>query len=191
MLKTNYELPIEIRKALPDAAATILRKSINQYMGEGFEFDKAVEMAWDMVKLNWERTQDGWVRKRHEVQITKIDEDRRLVFGWISVIEYDDQPVVDSQGDVILSEDLEKAAYAFVKSNGVAGDNHERVGVGQLVESIVFTKEKQIALGIDLGCVGWFGGFYISDDDVWNKVKKGEYLAFSIGGIGTREEIEI
>jgi len=123
-------------------------------------------------------------------EVRKVDEEQRLVFGWFSVVEKDGKPVVDREGDVILAEDLEKAAYGFVLKARVAGESHVRVGVGDLVESIMFTKEKQEALGIDLGMVGWWGGFKVSDEEVWKAVRSGEYPMFSIGGTGNRVPME-
>lgn len=122
-------------------------------------------------------------------KIKKIDEEKRLAFGWFSIIEEAGEAVVDSEGDVIKAQDLEDAAYDFVLNARIAGENHLRKGVGHLVESMVFTKEKQETLGIDLGFIGWWGGFFISDDEVWKAVKSGEFEAFSIGGSGEREEI--
>ena len=121
----------------------------------------------------------------------KIDEDERLVFGWFSVVEQGGELVKDTQGEYIEPRELEKAAYDYVLDARLAGEGHVRKGVGQLVESIVFTMEKQEALGIDLGCIGWWGGFHIDDDSVWDKIKKGEYPMFSIGGTGTRVPKEV
>lgn len=125
------------------------------------------------------------------MEIKKIDEDERMVFGWFSVVEKDGQLIKDTQDDYIEPMELEKAAYNYVLDARIAGDSHVRKGVGQLVESIVFTKEKQEALGIDLGCVGWWGGFHIDDDSVWDKIKKGEYPMFSLGGTGKRIPKEV
>lgn len=121
--------------------------------------------------------------------IEKVDDDERMVFGWFSVIEEGGECVVDKQGDIITEDDIEKAAYDFVLNARIAGDMHIRKGVGQLVESMVFTKAKQEALGIDLKKVGWWGGFYISDDTVWKSIKNGDMPMFSIGGRGTREDL--
>lgn len=120
--------------------------------------------------------------------IQKIDEDKRQVFGWFSVIEEMGKDVEDREGDIIKVEELEKAAYDFVVNARKAGEMHKVVQVGQLIESMVFTKDKQEALGIDLGKVGWWGGFQITDSEVWSKVKDGTYTAFSIGGSGRRTD---
>ena len=72
------------------------------------------------------------------------------------------------------------------------GEMHERGGCAVLIESMVFTKEKQAALGLPEGTVpeGWWIGFYVTDDDVWEKVKSGEYPMFSIEGEAIREPVE-
>jgi len=124
-----------------------------------------------------------------DAKIQKLDEERQLCFGWFSVVEDSNGVVEDHEGDIIKSEDLEEAAYQFVIDARIAGENHLRKGVGVLVESMMFTKEKQEMLGIDLQKVGWWGGFKITDEDVWAKVKSGEFQSFSIGGRGDREEI--
>ncbi len=121
-------------------------------------------------------------------KIEKIDEDKRQVFGWFSVIEENGTEVQDREGDIIQVEELEKAAYNFVVNARKAGEMHKVVEVGQLIESMVFSKDKQEALGIDLGKVGWWGGFQITDNEVWSKIKDGTYSAFSIGGSGRRTD---
>jgi hypothetical protein len=121
--------------------------------------------------------------------IVKINKDERLVFGWASVVEENGKLVKDTQGDVIPPEVLEKAAYNYVISARMAGERHAKMGVGTLVESMMFTKEKQDALGIDLGKVGWFIGFKMFDDKVWKEIKAGKYPAFSIGGWGKGQPV--
>lgn len=65
---------------------------------------------------------------------------------------------------------------------------HERGGVAVLVESVVFTEEKMRAMGIPAGTVpvGWWIGFRVLDEEVWEKVKDGTYLMFSIEGEAER-----
>ena len=63
---------------------------------------------------------------------------------------------------------------------------------GKLVESCVFTAEKQRAMGLPEGIlpVGWWIGFKIEDDEAWEKVKNGTYRMFSIEGKAFREPVE-
>lgn len=132
--------------------------------------------------------------------IAKIDAPERNVFGFFSVVEIDGEAVVDKQDDIIEADVLEKAAYGFVLDARIAGEAHDRLGVGKLIESVVFTKEKQEAIvkslseqgieaALDLGSIGWWGGFHITDDDVWKSIENGKYTAFSIGGTATSEPV--
>lgn len=116
--------------------------------------------------------------------------DKQQVFGWFSVVEKDGEPVTDRQGDMMDEDEMERMSYQYVMESRTAGEMHKRKGVGTLIESMAFTKEKQVALGIDLGKVGWWAGFHISDDDVWKSIKSGEYTAFSIHGKGHRRKLE-
>jgi hypothetical protein len=130
---------------------------------------------------------------KHGVIISKSGDDKRQAFGWANVsVRADGEVIEDWQEDIIDIAELEQAAYSFVLNSGDAGEMHERTGVGRVIESIVFTKEKAAALGIPLGVLpeGWWIGFQITDDDVWAKIKDGTYSMFSIGGNAVREEIK-
>lgn len=121
-------------------------------------------------------------------QIHKADDDKRLVYAWASVVTKGGEPVVDLQGDIISIGELEKAAHGFMLHSREAGEMHIRkTGVGKIVESVVLSKQLQDALGIDLGQEGWFVVIKIEDDEVWERVKKGELTMLSIGGSGVRE----
>lgn len=103
----------------------------------------------------------------------------------------DGETLVDWSEDIIDPATLENAAYQFVELYREGGEMHERGGCAVLVESVVFTPEKCAALGIPEGTlpVGWFIGFRVTDDDVWGKVKSGEYPMFSIEGTATRVKV--
>ena len=127
-----------------------------------------------------------------KLAVMKSDDDKRLVFGWANVaVRVDGEQIVDWQQDASDVAELENAAYEYVARFGTAGEMHRRGGVGKVIESIVFTKEKAIALGIppDILPEGWWIGFKITDDEVWEKIKNGEYTMFSIEGKAIREPI--
>ena len=124
-------------------------------------------------------------------KIAKSDDEKMLAFGWASVsMRVDGELIEDWQGDIIEPGDLEDAAYEYVRLYGDGGEMHERGGVAELIESVVFTEEKMSAMGIPPGTlpVGWWIGFKVLDRDVWEKVKDGTYLMFSIEGEAEREE---
>jgi 2'-5' RNA ligase/cation transport regulator ChaB len=139
-------------------------------------------------------------------EIIKLDSAQQIVFGWFSVVSIDGRLVEDTQGDIITESRLEKTAYDFVLNARVAGEMHEENertgevrGVGRLIESCVFTREKVKAMvdslkkqgidaTIDLHAVCWWGGMKIDDPQTWRKVVTGELRAWSIGGVGKRQE---
>lgn len=121
--------------------------------------------------------------------ISKIDKDKRQIFGWASVITKDGKPIIDKQGDVILCNELEPAAYDYVLNSRLMGDMHKDIGVGRMIESCVFTKEKQQALGVDLPTEAWWLGFIVDNNGVWKSIKQGERPEFSIGGFALSKDL--
>ncbi len=125
-------------------------------------------------------------------KIEKKNEDKQIAFGWAyQCVTKSGEQLVDHSGDVVDIAEIEKAAYRFVKLYRDGSDNHERGGIGVVIESMVFTKEKAEALGIPTGVMpeGWWVGFEVSDAEVWKKIKSGEYSMFSIEGTASRVEI--
>lgn len=122
--------------------------------------------------------------------IQKSVDEKRLAFGWASVAKDNmGLTVVDSDEDIIEPETLENAAYNFVRFYREGGEMHQRGDCAILIESMVFTPEKTKILGIPDGvlpAVGWWIGFYVTDDEVWEKVKSGQYPMFSIEGKANR-----
>ena len=121
--------------------------------------------------------------------LDKVDKKNKVAYGWAYVAEKGATEVIDHSGDVWPIAELEKTAHQFVVDCRVGKDSHSGEQKATLVESMVFTKELQEALGIDLEKVGWFVGFRIEDDAVLKQIEDGELAMFSIGGTGTREEI--
>ena len=131
-------------------------------------------------------------KPEHRYRLVKSDDEKQLAFGWANVaIRTDGDQSPDLQGDVVDPDVLEDAAYRFVELYRSGGEMHERGGVAVLIESVVFTKEKMWAMGIPEGIVpeGWWIGFHVTDPEVWEKVKNGEYTMFSIEGEAIRREI--
>lgn len=186
---TSYSL---VQKKLDDESDIVFSKAVQEALdtgktqvlafARGFEALRKKGYVYNEVSSKWEKE-----KPKVDFAITKIqktDEDKRLVFGFFNVVEEGGKPVVDHQGHVILEKDLEEAAYHYVKFYRGGDERHDNRTKAVLVESMMFTKEKQDALGIDLGFVGWWGGFHVTDEALWLKIKSGEYQSFSIGGVG-------
>ena len=138
---------------------------------------------------------DGSHILKSTFDIRKSDSDKMQAFGWASVsIDETGEQLEDWQEDMIDPEELEQAAYEFVLHYGDGGEMHEPSGriVAKLIESMVFTVEKQKLLGIPEGTlpIGWWIGFQVTDPEVWEKVKDGTYSMFSIEGKAERVQVE-
>lgn len=118
----------------------------------------------------------------------KLDPAKRLATGWASVAAINGAELVDKQADIIDLPALEDAAHEFMAKRRTAGEMHREMGVGTVVESMVVTEEKMLALGIKSEKTGWAITVKVHSDEVWAKVVSGEYGGFSIAGIGEVEE---
>lgn len=136
-----------------------------------------------------------------KADIAKTDDEERIAFGLFSVMKIGDELVIDGEEDRIETREIEKAAYEYVKESRDAGLNHSETGVGNLVETMVFTKEKVEALKKALTEAGikhtieidgefWWGGHHVTDEKVWKSVKSGDIEAWSIGGSAVRTKAE-
>lgn len=156
------------------------------------EFDE--DEIWAEIRAGAKKEEPA-KKSAEEFEIMKSDDDQRLVFGWASITEDEDgKPLIDMQKDMIDEDDLEQAAYAYVLNFRDTGEEHLEGfrKKGKLVESCVFTNEKQKAMGLKPGTlpVGWWVGFYIEDEDAWRKIKNGTYRMFSIEGKAQRVPVE-
>lgn len=158
-----------------------------------------VTTADGQVLAEWDVTGEAVAKRATSnvrVPIAKTDEDQRLVFGFAKLAEDPDNRgyyLVDSQGDLVSPDEVEKAAYAYVETSRESGAMHEGEVTGPLVESVVFTPEKLEAMGLEPDAIptgAWWTGYRVEDDDAWDGVKKGRYTAFSIEGSAVREEVE-
>jgi len=121
-----------------------------------------------------------------------------LVWGWASMIEKDGHTIRDYQGDQITEAELVKAAHDYITNSRTGGAMHiycegadrQPLKCGEVVESMVFTKDLQKAMGISLPHIGWLIGYKISNPAVRKAVANGQLKAFSIGGAGLRIPIE-
>lgn len=197
---SNADLPKRIREAMPDKAQSIFRNVFNSVIDEeGATEASAFAQAYGALENAGyhQDTEGDWVKKSDDTwslnfDIKKIEDDQQLVFGWLS-IAYDAKgnQVEDADHDIIEEVDLEQAAYNHVLKFRKAGENHQEI-IGDLVESMIFTKEKQQALGIPDGIlpIGWWVGYRLEKKEAWDKVKSGQYDSFSVGGRGRREIVE-
>lgn len=156
------------------AAAKRLIARMAQKLGVANPLEKSIEV----------------VKFRVGGEVVKIDNPRKLIFGWASVAKTGDEWLVDHQGDFMDSTwELEKMAYRHVLHYREGADMHKTRQVARLVESMVFTPEKLEKMGLapDALPLGWWVGYKVDDPNVWER--RDQFTGFSIGGSGTRETV--
>lgn len=122
------------------------------------------------------------IGKAHKPQQFKIqDPDKRIVAGWASV------EIVDKQGDIVPIDVIERAMYDYMARGGDVFYGHNTLKVGKVVRWEVKTLSDGtpgiwIEVQLDRGEVA---------DRVWQAIKDGRLLGFSIGGVGTEEKKKI
>lgn len=122
------------------------------------------------------------------VKLHKTTEER-FVLG--IVLEPD---VVDAQNDVESPDEIRKAAHRFMEQYGNLGTQHTEIVTGKLriLESYVAPADFQLDDADEASKIrkgSWVMGIRVVDDDLWTKVKKGEFTGFSIGGSAYRTEL--
>jgi hypothetical protein len=124
------------------------------------------------------------------IEIIKVDEEHRVVYGWANVITEKGQPVIDTQGDVIDAHELLNATTEYMKGARIAKLNHSGGQIGEVLHSFPMTFDIAKSLGIETnGREGWITGMFIHKDDIWERVKKRELKSFSIGARAVRVPI--
>ena len=131
------------------------------------------------------KDEDKDVYKEEEVQknvpIAKIDDEQRKVYG--IVLEPDE---VDTQGDTITAEEIEKSAAGFIEKCGTIGLRHRKVAKGVTLTDSYVTQGETTLGKTKLKKGTWIIGVKIENDAIWQGVKNGEYNGFSVGGFGKK-----
>ena len=126
------------------------------------------------------------------VTIHKADSEKRLSYG----VAYPAKPLGwhDSQNDYMTPEEITKAAHHYM-INSRAYDMHhvkldvtndEAVVVESYIAPVDFTVNDHV---ITKG--SWVVVTHYPDIQVWERVKKGEFAAYSISGVGKRAKLTI
>lgn len=151
------------------------------------EFVSLVDKAANKRAFLITKEQDGKGSFSTFGKIVKTDSEHHFLTG----IVYEPMSV-DTQGDYMTAEDIQKAAYWYAK-NGSGVDvqhNFEKFENAEVVESWI--AKADFSIGDQKVSKGtWLMTVEVSDPDVWSAVEKGEITGFSMGGRGTYLEEDI
>jgi len=109
-----------------------------------------------------------------------LSEDDRIVAGWASV------EILDSQGDIIPTGEIERAMYTLMDRGGQILYGHANKPIGKILKWEI---RKHPEANVDgLWVVAKIYKDYPLDDEVWRLVKEGQLRGFSIGAQGRKEK---
>lgn len=122
-----------------------------------------------------------------EARIRKAEEteEQRIVYAEVYA---PNRP--DVHGEFMTAEDIREMAHGFLASKRVdqvdtQHDNKVTSGV-TVVESFIARDDDP-----DFIAGSWVVGVHVDDDDLWEKVKKGELNSFSVEALVIKEEVEV
>lgn len=127
----------------------------------------------------------------HKVEMKVVDEEKRIVLG-LALIP-DKKIYRNNKGyeyNITFSKDTVRKASELYLSN--LRPNNTTVDHQMLVDGVSLSetwivedieKDKTSLYGIDAPIGSWAIAMKVNNDAVWNKVKAGEYLGFSIEGV--------
>ncbi len=136
-------------------------------------------------KISKEDQVENYLKDHQTIPILKADAQRQLVYGVVLTPEE-----IDTQDDWMTAEDIEEAAHRYMIKSRVVGSGHSRPMKAEVVESYIapqdFTFEGQHG-SQEVKKGAWVMGVKIHDPSEWQKVLKGDYTGFSVGGFGQRD----
>ena len=128
---------------------------------------------------------------KHEVSLKVVDEEKRIVLG---IALKPNKKIYRKKKDyeynvVFSAETVRKASELYLRElrNNNTTLGHEKLAQDvSLSESWIVEdveKDKTAIYGIDAAVGDWAIAMKVNNDNVWEDVKKGTYLGFSIEGI--------
>lgn len=122
---------------------------------------------------------------QHIVAFKKESAAKRMV--WAEVYTPD---VPDSDGEFMRAAEIEKMAYGFMRSMKLDSVDHQHAGVqvegACVIESFIARKgDPEFNEG------AWVVGMHIDNDDMWEKIEKGEVNGYSMEAMVIKEQQDV
>lgn len=141
------------------------------------------EQAAAICHSMYEQEAEKMTEDKTFVKIDKTDEEKQLLWG----VVYPPN-IVDSQGEAMTKEEIEKAAYNFMKKGHLdkidIGHNFKESG-SCIVENFIARKEDP-----DFPEGSWVMAVWCPDD-VWQQVKDNELNGFSFAGTAKQKRARV
>ncbi len=127
----------------------------------------------------------GTITKRTQVEFVSKAEDKRLVTG----IVYEPD-TIDLQDDYATADEIQEAAHDYMAEAQVVKAMHEGKPLSiDVVESYIAPLHFNLDDGQLVKKGSWVVVLKVNDEEVWKKVKTGEFTGLSMGGHAEREAV--
>lgn len=115
-----------------------------------------------------------------------VDERERIVKGIVTA------EIVDKQGEITIRDELLTGLQAMLKTSRAMSDTHSNriVGTWKSFDPITIRDEDGTDVPAIMGVGQIFKGTALYDD-IWEKIKTGEYRGFSFGGATKSDRIPV
>ncbi len=127
--------------------------------------------------------------------IAKKDSAEQNVYGWAykTSESVGGDLILDKQNDFWLPDEIEKTANKYMLNSRAGDVMHLEKQVSSIIESVVFTPDKIVKMGLDPDTtpVGWWVGLHVDDKVAWEGVESGVWKMFSVGGKGVRRKVKL
>lgn len=141
----------------------------------------------------------GGKGEKFQMGFSIMDEDKRIISGPLMLADeliYRNNDKFGEHYVKFTAETIKAIAIKFAKRKYQANvnlmhDPDQKVQDVTMFESWIVDKERGILpmKGFeDVANGSWFGSFYVENDEVWKRVKEGEYRGFSVEGLFDYEQ---
>ena len=149
-----------------------------------------LEFFLDGIRFQAKNVDGTWEIKPSELGseqtfLTKYaNDEEQVVYGVVL------SPFPDAHGDVVPPEEIRKAAHRFLAFGREIGLHHEGQPIeAHVVESFIAPHELRYENGATVFPGEWVLAVHLPDRELWERVKQGEFMGFSIQGWGLRESL--
>lgn len=171
-----------------------LREAVEWARAYGGSDGAVIKAAGSPYVLNTADDKRAWASKFDAppaMGIYKSMPEERIAIGVILRPNYQ-----DAQADIMSPEEVRKAAHWYMENGQTIKLRHGKDPVqgdkplqATVLESYIAPVDFPLGNGQVLKG-DWVGAVRIDDQGVWDKIQSGEYQGFSVGGLGTRQEIQ-
>lgn len=159
------------------------------------EIDELVGMQHDVSYMDGHLVKvKSYLKLKNQLGFQVVNEDQRIISGPLMIADeliYRNNDKFGEHYVKFSADTIKKIAIKFSKKKyqsnvNLMHDSNNKVAGVTMFESWLTDKERGIlpmAGFEDVADGSWFGSFYVENNEVWNKVKAGEFRGFSVEGL--------